>query len=92
MTDPKHTRRLNRLIWRSQLKAVLRMGGLALIGVGVMFWPSCRAELGPKSTIFSRVVILGAETFREPAMILIGIGLLVFGASWLIPGETYDGP
>ena len=92
MAGPKHKKTLDRLIWRSRLKTLLQIGGISLIGVGLMFLPACRDELGPKSTIFSRIVILGAATFADPAIILIGVGLIVLGVSWLIPGELYEGP
>jgi hypothetical protein len=87
MTDSKHTRTLDRIIWRSRLKALLRVGGILLMLIGGMFLPACRGESGPKSTIFNRIAITGA--FPEPGMTMIVIGAVAFAASWLVRG---DGP
>jgi hypothetical protein len=87
MTDPKHRRTLDRIIWQSRLKALLRIGGILLIVIGGMFLPACRGELGPRSTIFNRIATTG--TFAEPGIIMIVIGAVAFAASWLVRG---DGP
>jgi hypothetical protein len=93
MTGRKHTKTVDRIIWRSRLKASLRIGGLLLMLVGLMFLPACRSELGPKSTIFDRIVrfdrTVKPGTFTEPGIILLGIGALSFATSWLVRG---DGP
>jgi hypothetical protein len=87
MTNSKHTRTLDLIIWRSRLKALLRIGGILLMLIGGMFLPGCRGELGPKSTIFKRITITGM--LAEPGMIMIVSGAVAFAASWLIRG---DGP
>ena len=88
MTGSQHKRTLDRLIWRSRLKALLRIGGILLMLVGGMFIPSCYRDPGPKTTIFNRIVKSG--TFAEPGMILIGTGALALAASWLIRENLYD--
>jgi hypothetical protein len=93
MSGRKHTKTVDRIIWQSRLKASLRIGGFLLMLVGLMFVPACRSELGPKSTIFDRIVMfdrtLTPGTFAEPGTVLIGIGAIAFTASWLVRG---DGP
>jgi hypothetical protein len=86
MMRPQHSGTVNRIIWRSRLQMLLRIGGILLMVVGGMFIPACRSELGPKSTIFNRTANTGA--FAEPGVILIVVGAVAFAAPWLIRG--YD--
>ena len=88
MTGFQHKRTLDRLIYRSRLKALLRIGGILLMLVGGMFLPACRTEPGPKTTIFDRIVNSG--TFAEPGIIMIGAGAIAFAASWLIRETFYE--
>ena len=90
MTSPRHKSALNRIVWRSRLKSLLRIGGILLMLLGGMFVPSCDRDLGPKATIFNRIVISG--TLVDLATILIGVGIIAFAASWLVRGELYEGP
>ena len=87
MTGPDHQTTLNRIIWRGRLKTLLRIGGILLVGLGVMFLPACRTDSGPKTTIFNRMV--GFGTLTDVGIILIGIGIIAFAASWLIPGDLH---
>ena len=88
MTDPKHKRTLDRIMWLSRLKTLLRLGAIVLIVVGVMFVLS--GHRGPKTTIFNRIA--GFGTFRGPAMILIGAGAIALAASWFIREDLYEDP
>jgi hypothetical protein len=87
MTDYKHGGTLDRIIWRSRVKALLRIGGILLMVIGLMFMPAWGRELGPKSTIFSWIGLTGM--FAKQGMLMIAIGAVAFAASWLIRG---DGP
>ena len=87
MTDYKDRRTLDRIVWRSRCKALLRIGGILLMVTGAMFLPAWGRELGPKSTIFSWIGITG--TFAKQGMMMIAIGAVAFAASWLVRG---DGP
>ena len=89
MTDPKHKRLLNRIIWRSRLKTLLQLAGILLTIVGVILvFPSVYHP--GKTTIFDWIVNLG--TFSKPAVILIVVGAIAIAASWFIRGDLYEEP
>jgi hypothetical protein len=88
MTGPTYKRTLDRIIWRSRLKALLRIGGILLMLVGAMFLPVAHSEPGPKTTIFNRIVRLG--TLAEPGMMIMGVGAIAFAASWLVRRADLD--
>ena len=88
MTGQKYKRTLDGIMWRSRLKALLRIGGILLVLAGVMFLPLGCRELGPRTTTFDRIVRLGA--LRDPGMVLIGVGAIAFAASWLVGGINLD--
>ena len=89
MTDPKHKRILNRIIWRSRLKTLLQLAGILLMIVGVIFvFPSVYHP--GKTTIFRWIVNLG--TFSKPALFLIVAGVIAIAASWFIQGDLYEEP
>jgi hypothetical protein len=88
MSGTDHDATLNRMMWRSRIKALLRIGGILLMLVGGMFVPSCRPEPGPKTTIFDRIVNSGS--FAETGVVLIAAGALSFAASWLVRETALD--
>ena len=90
MTDPKHRRLLDRIMWLSRLKTLLQLSGIVLILVGAMFVLSGSRGQRPKATIFNRVVSFG--TFQRPAVILIGAGIIALGASAFIREDLYEDP
>ncbi len=84
MVGSKHKTTLDRLMWRSRLKALLQLSGILLVLVGGLYLPACRGPLGPKSTIFNWVTTTG--TFAESGLILIVVGAAVIAASLLVKG------
>ena len=90
MTDRKHKRLLDRIMWLSRLKTLLQLVAVVLIFVGVMFLLSGIRGNRTKMTIFNRVVSFG--TFRQPAVILIGAGAIALAASWFIREDIYEDP
>ena len=89
MTDSKHKRALNRIMWRGRIKTLLQLGGIIPLSVGVMFLP-WRGDHGHKTTIFDRIVSFG--TFSRPAVLLIAFGAIALTVSWLIRGNLYEEP
>ena len=90
MTDPKQKRLLDRIMWLSRLKLLLQLGAMVLILVGAMLVLSGHRGEGPKTTIFNRIASFG--TFRRPAMILIGAGVIALAASWFVREDLYEDP
>jgi hypothetical protein len=74
----------------SNFKTVLRVGGMALVGLGVMFLPVRNYVFDKRDlSAFHDVTELGV--FVQTALGLILVGLVAFGSSFLIRGDGSDG-
>ena len=73
----------------SQLKTVLRIGGVLLMVLGVMFLPARNYvfDKGDQSA-FADAVELGG--FLHAALAMVVVGSVLFGLSFLIRGDLSD--
>ena len=89
MTD-RYKSRLHKLIRRSRLKVLLRIGGIALAIVGMTLLPANDNDREParRAPIFGHIKRVAG--FTDYAIILIGVRTVAFAASWLVRGDAFD--
>jgi hypothetical protein len=73
----------------SKLKTVLRVGGAAIVAIGLMFLP-VRNYVFDKHDLSAFHDVAELSAFVQAALVLIIVGLVAFGLSFLIRGELSD--
>ena len=73
----------------NRLKTVLRTGGTVVVAMGIVCLP-VGFGISPKRdlSLFNNLADLGA--FVQMGLILIAVGLLALGLSFMVPGEMSD--